>query len=308
VTLVNFVLNTLYGRNITIVTSEGSYFLRTTVGHPLKRYLRKFDKYDRFLPYLSKAHSTKCLIDIGANIGDTLVLVKSVSNTEVVCVEPDQQFIRYLKHNIELNALAAVRIYPHPISSKNKIVSVEKNALKSTSNMSEVSKKRREAGLQTKTFHDLINDLSLDINSVGIIKSDTDGYDWDCLNSIADYFDSTKHINYPEFIFYEHQPYLNKLGKKDPGGREREKGYQNSLRRLWKYNYTDFYIFNNFGSLVHRTGNLNELFSITGSLTTAHLKTKLSNYFLDILVARPHAQHIVENALRLRAENSMVIN
>jgi hypothetical protein len=34
----------------------------------------------------------------------------------------------------------------------------------------------------------------------------------------------------------------------------------------------------------------------------------LSNYFLDILVARPHAQHIVENALRLRAENSMVIN
>lgn len=306
--LLNLLVNAFYGRNIKITTSSGVYSLRTTFGHPLKRYLRKFEKYDRFLPFLSKANS-KSVIDIGSNIGDTLVLIKSVSDAEVICVEPDKNFIRYLNQNVERNNFRQVKLYPYPISSEKKMVAIVKNALKSTSNTSDASNGKPESGIQTKTFHDLLTDLSLDINSIGIIKSDTDGYDWDCLGSIADYFDlASDNINYPEFIFYEHQTYLNNLGRKDPHWEEREQLYEYSLKRLATHGYNEFYIFDNFGSLIHQTKNLNDLVNHMKGLIKDQLRNKFTSYFLDVLITQPATNHIVEKALHLQAVEKMVVN
>jgi len=282
--------------------------LRTTFGHPLKRYLRNFENYDRFLPYLSKAVS-KSVIDIGSNVGDTLVLIKSISDAEVVCVEPDEKFIYYLKQNIKQNNFNPVKLYPFPISSVKKMVNVEKNGLKSTSNMSEVNDKEFQSGITTKTFQDLLTDLSLDMKSVGIIKSDTDGYDWDCLNSIADYFDSDANdVHYPEFIFYEHQPYLNNLGRKDPDLKTRVNWYKNSLKRLAGHGYTEFYVFDNFGSLIRHIENVKDLFIFLDDLSETKTAGKFSNYFLDVLLSRASNHHYVEKALRLQTSEQMVIN
>jgi FkbM family methyltransferase len=304
---VNLLINSFYGRNIKIITTGGTYFLKTTFGHPLKRYLINFEKYDRFVPYLSKVIS-KSVIDIGANIGDTLVLIKSVSNAEVICVEPDENFRRYLKQNIKLNHLKAVKLYPFPVSSTEKVVTIEKNGLKSTSNISVSSNNGSQTLLLTKTFKDLVNDLSLDINSIGIIKSDTDGYDWDCLNSIADYFDSSANFHYPEFIFYEHQTYLNNSGTNDPSRKEREKKYEDSLRRLVQHGYTEFYIFDNFGSLIHQTKNINELLNIVNEGAKGKSLTKFSNYFFDVLITQAATDHIVERALSLQTAGDMTVN
>jgi len=306
--LLNLLVNVFYGRNIRITTSTGVYQLRTTFGHPLKRYLTNFEKYDRFLPFLSKVTS-KSVIDIGSNIGDTLVLIKSISNTEVICVEPDQNFIRYLHKNIEQNNLKSVKLYPYPISSEKKIVAIEKNALKSTSNTSDASDRNSASTLPTKTFRDLLTDLSLNISTIGIIKSDTDGYDWDCLNSIADYFDiEVIEIDYPEFIFYEHQTYLNNIGRKDPGTKERERRYENSLKRLGKHGYTEFYIFDNFGTLVHQTKNINDLIELINRPIKPKVRNKLQGYFLDVLLTQPAASHIVEKALQLQKLEKIMVN
>jgi FkbM family methyltransferase len=306
--ILNLLVNAFYGRNITITTSTGVYRLRTTFGHPLKRYLNDFEKYDRFLPFLSKATS-KTVIDIGSNIGDTLVLIKSVSNINVICVEPDKDFIRYLNKNIERNKFNQVQLYPYPISAEKKMVVIEKNALHSTSNTSEALNHNTEPGLTTKTFRDLLTDLSLDISSIGIIKSDTDGYDWDCLNSIADYFDYVANeIEYPEFIFYEHQTYLNNIGAKDPHSKEREIWYECSLKRLAKHGYTEFYIFDNFGALIHQTKELDDLLELTNGLKESQINNKVANYFLDVLVTQPATSHIVERALELQMLEKMIVN
>ena len=305
--LLNLLMNVFYGRNIRITTSSGIYQLRTTFGHPLKRYLSNFEKYDRFLPFLSKA-TCKSVIDIGSNIGDTLVLIKSISNTEVICVEPDKNFISYIHRNIERNRFNAVKLYPYPISAENKMVAIEKNLLKSTSNTSKWYNNNPAAQIPTKTFYDLLTDLSLDIGSIGIIKSDTDGYDWDCLNSIADYFDfSSNEIDYPEFIFYEHQTYLNNIGRKDPHSKERGRLYENSLKRLAKHGYGEYYIFDNFGTLLYQTKNLNELLDLTNGLMKAQSSNKISNYFLDVLITQPATNHIVEKALQLQSLEKMIV-
>ena len=308
-TFLNLLVNAFYGRNIKITTSSGVYQLRTTFGHPLKRYLTNFEKYDRFLPFLSKVTS-KSVIDIGSNIGDTLVLIKSISNTEVICVEPDKNFIRYLHQNIEQNNFKSIKLYPYPISAEKKIVAIEKNALKSTSNTNDATNGDSKSAMSTKTFRDLLTDLSLDISTIGIIKSDTDGFDWDCLNSIADYFDfESNEIDYPEFIFYEHQTYLNNIGLKDPHSKDREKWYENSLKRLGRHGYTEFYIFDNFGTLLHQTKDINELLNLTsGLIKSRRLRNKFPEYFLDVLITQPAMSHIVEKAFKLQRLEKIIVN
>ena len=306
--LINLILNVFYGRNIKISTLSGSFFLKTTFGHPLKRYLIKFSKYDRLLPYLSKAIS-KSVIDIGSNIGDTLVLIKSVSPAEVICVEPDSNFINYLNLNISLNKFRNIKVYPFPISSSNKKVIIEKNILKSTSNTSETKHNNFPMGIQTKSFSDLINELSIDIKSIGIIKIDTDGYDWDCLNSIADFYELNKADQYyPEFIFYEHQTYLNNLGLKDPDREKREELYMNSIRRLISFGYSEFYIFDNFGTLILQTKNLDDLIQIVKQVKISQTTGSSSIFFLDVLMGQPGKNHIVENALSLQDLEKMIIS
>ena len=58
----------------------------------MKYYLRDYPKYDRFLPYLSLVNN-KTIIDIGSNIGDTVVLIKSINDVDIICVEPDNSFV-----------------------------------------------------------------------------------------------------------------------------------------------------------------------------------------------------------------------
>ena len=169
------------GNKFKIKTSNGLFLINTSYGHPLKTYLESMNLYDRFLPYLIK-NSGSGVIDIGSNIGDTLVLIKSKIDCKVVCVDPDIEFNIVLNKNIKENKLKEVLTYPYPISNDKRKVRTEKNHSSSTGNIIDT-----EEGIITKSINDLVFDLNLDINKYKTIKVDTDGYDWDVLNSINDY-------------------------------------------------------------------------------------------------------------------------
>lgn len=303
---INLFINIIYGRNIRIQTELGRYSIRTTIGHPLKRYLIRYPDYDRFVPCLAKT-TLKTVIDIGANIGDTMVLIKSIASVPVICVEPDEHFIDYVRLNMEKNRLHDVKIYPYPISSLEKKVYIEKNALQSTSHIIEQKPRSKSGALNTKKFSELIQDLSIDINTVGVIKIDTDGFDWDCLNSIADYFQQEKIRRFPEFIYYEHQTYMNTFGFYDPSRKMREQLYLQSLRRLTTFGYNLFYIFDNFGHLMQRTKDPDELNRVVEEIRELQYQGKSRIYFMDVLMVQKGNEHLAEEALAMRNSHKMII-
>ena len=92
----------LNGKGFEINSPNGVFKINTSYGHPLKIFLSHMKLYDRFLPYLVR-NSKSGVIDIGSNIGDTLTLIKSVSNCKVICVEPDNSFVKILNKNITVN-------------------------------------------------------------------------------------------------------------------------------------------------------------------------------------------------------------
>jgi hypothetical protein len=57
----------------------------------------RYPTYDGFLPCLAKNLSGGWIIDIGANVGDSLYSLLDAKNTRFVCVEPENEFFELLK-------------------------------------------------------------------------------------------------------------------------------------------------------------------------------------------------------------------
>ncbi len=254
--------------------------------------------YDRFLPYLIK-NTNSGLIDVGSNIGDTLTLVKSKKDCEVICVEPDEAFLKVLKDNIKQNNFKDVLIYPYPISSEKKKVIVQKNHSSSTGSIMD-----SENGLVTKSINDLFDELKIDVNKYKTIKVDTDGYDWDVLNSINNYCENSSD-NF-DFIFYEHQTYLNNLGPNDENRLWRENKYRDSLLKLRDCGFVNYFIFDNFGTFILRTNDLNILIEmiqyIRKSETNRH-----TIYFCDVLICKNDKLHLANKSLEEYVDNDITV-
>ena len=277
------------GNKFKIKTSNGLFLMNTTYGHPLKTYLESMNLYDRFLPYLIK-NSGSGVIDIGSNIGDTLVLIKSKTDCKVVCVDPDIEFNILSNKNIKENKLKEVLIYPYPISNDKRKVKIEKNHSSSTGNTINT-----EEGTITKTINDLVIDLNLDVNKHKTIKVDTDGYDWDVLNSINDY--CKNNTDNFDFIFFEHQTFLNNLGPTDDKRIWRETKYYESLLKLRDFRYTNYHIFDNFGNFILKSTDLDCLNQIVKYLRIS-VNNRTTFNFCDILICKDEGVDIVEKTLK----------
>ena len=80
----------------------GKKHLLMNSSHRLQSLLQR-PFYDTALPRLAKFICQKrgnlVMIDVGANIGDTVSLVSDSVAGEFLCVEPNLAFYRFLKHN-----------------------------------------------------------------------------------------------------------------------------------------------------------------------------------------------------------------
>ena len=70
-------------------------------GHLLSLYESVYPKYDRFLPtVIGKIKENEVIIDIGANIGDTLFRLLNINTRPYYyCIEADNFFFEYLQKN-----------------------------------------------------------------------------------------------------------------------------------------------------------------------------------------------------------------
>jgi FkbM family methyltransferase len=286
------------GKKFELNTSNSKFHINTTYGHPLKTYLESMILYDRFLPYLIK-NTKSGVIDVGSNIGDTLVLIKSKTDCKIVCVDPDPKFNLILNKNIKQNNFKEVLVYNYPISYNKRKVKIEKNNSLSTGNI-----KSSDKGIITKSINDLVIDLNLNLNDYRTIKIDTDGYDWDVLNSIADYcnYDS----NNFDFIFYEHQTYLNNEGPNDKNREYREQKYFESLLKLRKLEFKNYFIFDNFGNFILKSADLDCLSQIVKYIRRS-FKNRSTFDFIDVLICKDEGINIVEKTLEEYYTNDLKV-
>jgi FkbM family methyltransferase len=277
----------------------GEYFITLSENHVLDKYQERFPLYDRFLPnFCSKLNNL--IVDIGANIGDTSVAIYSKNlQSDIIGVEPDKTFFNECISNIKKNNLEG-RFY-----GVNKFISSEKGkfSIKISENNStgyrvEDEEFEDSKNTNTMTFKELIDEIpNSKKNSFDLLKIDTDGFDWDVLLSFVDY--AKKNLFLPRFIYFEMQTFLNNKEFDVMGRDEIIEKYEKSILEISKLEYTNFCLFDNFGTFVKKTNSVKEIFELNNYIKRSQINNLHSTiYYFDVLAYKDIDNDVVDLFLK----------
>ena len=165
--------------------------LKLPMGHRLPTYQAKYLKYDKFLPYIVKRLEVgSSVLDIGANCGDTLAaIVPAGPRLRYCAVEPSDNYYKNLEQNIETirKAFPLVTLsYSKSLigNSDGLYTLIEKDG---TATAVKVQKQADVAEKNSKTLDKTsLTQLVKAQDSqfrLRLLKTDTDGMDWDVINS-----------------------------------------------------------------------------------------------------------------------------
>lgn len=268
--------NMLKPRNEERIYKINNYEIILPPEHCLDIYQRKFKKYDKFLPELSKYITDGVIIDIGANVGDTLYgVLQSASTTKYICIEPEPYFFSYLKRNVQRlpeSEQKRVTLFNSAISAEHKVLSF------SSKNGTAHQDKNGKHNIFTKTIDDIIEEFNSPIEDYKLIKIDTDGYDYDCILSGQKFFLKTSAA-----VFWE-----NEISDTDALNK-----YTKAIRFLLCCGYTKFYIFDNYGNFITTTIGEDILY-----LLKYQLEASVNIYYFDILACKDKTVKFIDNIIK----------
>lgn len=171
------------------------------MSHDLPQFANAFPEYNFNLGHLA-AVMARCLgrplvaIDIGANVGDTAVLLLKNGAERVVCVEGSPRYAELLKRNtchlpgiVISQGLAAFANAPDRI------------CISESMGTGHVVPSSDGAGVPVLTLEEVLAAHDLNPRAVDLVKIDTDGYDGAIIRHHAAFFAHVKPIVHFEYMF-----------------------------------------------------------------------------------------------------------
>jgi len=176
--------------------------------HRLPDYMRLDPAYGANLLDLAAGLSGGneiAMIDVGANIGDSTLLLLDRVPGKVLAVEPDEVFLPFLRRNVVDNP--AVVVEPSVLTVEERSDKFETARIGGTATLRESTD---GTGLPTITVSELRR-RHPDFADVRLVKSDTDGYDVTLVPAIASVWaDSTP------VLFFEYDHRASEAAGSDP--------------------------------------------------------------------------------------------
>lgn len=211
----------------------GDFFLECDASHDLPRILAYLPNYGRNVAEVVSALALRepVVIDVGANIGDTALLVAGVApGARVLCVEGHPRFMPFLKSNT--SQISGVTIAAAVLSDRTAQI---KGRFNEHGGTAYVVADDAAGSLQTQTLDDLLTSYPA-FSRPNLIKIDTDGFDALILRGAKGVLTSARPV-----VFYEWDPYSYSLaGETDIGHAE----------FLTELGFDRFLIFDNRGDLL----------------------------------------------------------
>jgi len=176
----------------------GQFFLECDSSHHLPQILNAIPNFGRNLADVVNALEAKepHVIDVGANIGDTAILLaRFAPGAKVLCIEGDSRFMSDLKCNTA--QISGVTIAEAILSDRSAQVKGEFVTEKGTAH---VVLGEGGALLQVQTLDDLLTAYP-EFSCPDVIKIDTDGFEPAVLRGAKNVLASSKPV-----VFYEWHP------------------------------------------------------------------------------------------------------
>jgi FkbM family methyltransferase len=257
------------------------YYIELPAGHMLPIYQQSHPKYDHFLPHLGKyLIDSDVVIDIGANVGDTLAgMVEQNPTLSYICIEPDYDFYHFLNKNIGLikNAVPNLKVRPIKALVGKNITNVLLEGAGGTKN----AIPNDIEGIKSVTLDKIIDIKTL--SNVRILKSDVDGYDYDVLDASMSIIEK-----FSPLIYFECQ--YEQESQKD--------GYLKTIKLLKEIGYCDWFIFDNFGEFIIKTDDLAVIKQLVNYIWRQNIgRSTRTVYYYDILAAKQKDSQLLQDVL-----------
>lgn len=156
----------------------GNFSLVSNFEHPIEEYLTQFKYYSRNLAriakYLEHKYSKYSIIDVGANIGDTIALLRSHDVYQVIhSVEGDPVYTALLDRNLPL--FKEVEVHRTFLGQESRDENIVIDNTRGTANISTGSGQM----ISVVKLDDLV--AKNKIQGIKLLKTDTDGFDFKIL-------------------------------------------------------------------------------------------------------------------------------
>lgn len=174
------------------------------LSHELPLYRINYPYYSlnvgRIAHHVAKKYNQLRFLDIGANVGDTVAILRSFSKFPILCIEGDKEFFTILESNLAS--------FNGDVDCENSFVGSTTGTFKGVVQSEGgtaflVSNFNSGAPINVKRLTDILKDHPL-FKESKMIKIDTDGYDSRILISEKDFLAKTKPV-----IFIEYDPYAS---------------------------------------------------------------------------------------------------
>jgi FkbM family methyltransferase len=186
-----------------VTYTVGQIPLKVPLSHQLPYHRSIFPQYSsnigRIGAEVQRKYPDLAMIDIGANVGDTVAIARQDAHYPVLCVEGSATYLRLLHRNVD--HLDDVEIEPAFVGGTSGLVAASVQMAGGTGYLA------MDGGVDGKT----ISLRSLDeillahprFSSAKLMKSDTDGMDCQIIAGAADYLGRVQPV-----LFFEYDPDL----------------------------------------------------------------------------------------------------
>lgn len=211
----------------------GNYSLLANGIHPVEGNLNFYKYYSRNLPriakYMESKYPTYGIIDIGANIGDTVALIRTAGvNQHIYSVEGEPTYISMLKQNMTL--FKDVTVFETFLGETTHNLEGGTEVEDGTARLN----KNTGTQIEVKKLDDVAKTNNL--QNIKLLKIDTDGFDFKILRGSLEFIKEQTPV-----IFFEYDAvYLEEQG-------ETGTDIFDSLRYL---GYSTALFYDNFGKLL----------------------------------------------------------
>lgn len=194
--------------------------------HSLPLILKTYSQYSSNLPRIAakvkKRYNNMTFIDIGANVGDTVALLRREEFFPILCIEGEESFFKYLQKNT--SKFSDVYLEKVFIGAESKYVYGKIDINNGTAKISREDETKQ--AIQIKKLSDILGNYAM-FSKSKMIKIDTDGFDCMIIRGSIDLLKVTKPI-----IYFEYDPFL--LGQQSDEGISvfselQSIGYENAL-------------------------------------------------------------------------------
>lgn len=178
----------------------GGFKLKMKRSHMLPYYLSDLPYYDRALPricsILSKNKTIK-VIDVGANIGDTVALISQKADADFLCIDGDLEYFKLLKENTKQFSTKIVceNVYLGDSKEKSNFNVFSNNGTARLIMSDLVGSNSR---IKMVSLDSLLKKNNYFAHS-DLIKVDTDGYELSVFNGSKNFLKKAKPLVYFEF-------------------------------------------------------------------------------------------------------------